>query len=119
MNPGERWVLLGPNGAGKSTLIVALSGLLQPNAGCILMQGKPLADWPGEALAKQRAWCPQFWLDPFPVSAWETVACALFALLALVLRVGSAPTGLEPRPRSRPLPTRTIGGAPVPSSPER
>ncbi|MDP5239157.1 ABC transporter ATP-binding protein [Uliginosibacterium sp. 31-16] len=80
MNPGERWVLLGPNGAGKSTLLVALAGLLSPNAGCILMQGRQLTDWPGEALAKQRAWCPQFWLDPFPVSAWETVACALFAL---------------------------------------
>jgi len=80
MNPGERWVLLGPNGAGKSTLLVALAGLLPPNAGSILLQGKPLADWPGEALARQRAWCPQFWLDPFPVSAWETVACALFAL---------------------------------------
>ena len=80
INPGERWVLLGPNGAGKSTLIVALAGLLAPNAGSILLQGRPLADWPGEALAKQRAWCPQFWLDPFPVSAWETVACALLAM---------------------------------------
>ncbi|MBS1207636.1 MAG: transporter family protein [Proteobacteria bacterium] len=80
MNPGERWVLLGPNGAGKSTLLVALAGLLPPNAGSILLHGKPLAGWPGEALARQRAWCPQFWLDPFPVSAWETVACALFAL---------------------------------------
>ena len=80
MNPGERWVLLGPNGAGKSTLILALTGLLPPNAGNILLDNKPLADWNGAALARQRAWCPQFWLDPFPVSAWETVACALLAL---------------------------------------
>ncbi len=29
--------------------------------------------------ARTRAWCPQFWLDPFPVSAWETVACATIA----------------------------------------
>ena len=30
-------------------------------------------------LAQHRAWCPQFWLDPFPVSGWETVACAVQA----------------------------------------
>ena len=80
VSPGERWVLLGPNGAGKSTLLVALAGLLPPNAGSILLGGKPLAAWNGAELARQRAWCPQFWLDPFAVSAWETVACALLAL---------------------------------------
>lgn len=80
MHPGERWVLLGPNGAGKSTLILALAGLLPANAGSILLNDRPLASWKAAELARQRAWCPQFWLDPFPVSAWETVACALLAL---------------------------------------
>lgn len=79
MQAGERWVLLGPNGAGKSTLLLAAAGLLQPNAGSILLDGRKLADWRSEELARQRAWCPQFWLDPFPVTAWETVACALLA----------------------------------------
>lgn len=77
---GERWVLLGPNGAGKSTLLVALAGLLQPNAGNILIDDRAITAWRAAELAKKRAWCPQFWLDPFPVSAWETVACALLAL---------------------------------------
>jgi len=76
---GERWVVLGPNGAGKSTLLVAIAGLLEPNAGSIRLEHRALHDWPAETLARQRAWCPQFWLDPFPVSAWETVACALLA----------------------------------------
>lgn len=76
---GERWVLLGPNGAGKSTLLMTLAGLVAPNSGRILLDERPLAAWPAAALAKRRAWCPQFWLDPFPVSAWETVACALLA----------------------------------------
>lgn len=78
--PGERWVLLGPNGAGKSTLLLALAGLVAPNAGSITLDARRLADWPAAELARRRAWCPQFWLDPFPVSAWETVACVLLAL---------------------------------------
>lgn len=79
LQAGERWVLLGPNGAGKSTLLLALAGLLAPNAGSITLNGKPLTSWRATELARARAWCPQFWLDPFPVSAWETVACALLA----------------------------------------
>jgi iron complex transport system ATP-binding protein len=78
-HPGERWVLLGPNGSGKSTLLMAVAGLVSPDAGCLTLGERPLADWRSEALARCRAWCPQFWLDPFPVSAWETVACAVLA----------------------------------------
>lgn len=79
LHAGERWVLLGPNGAGKSTLLLALAGLLKPNTGRIILGGQALDKWHNESLARQRAWCPQFWLDPFPVAAWETVACALLA----------------------------------------
>ena len=79
MQAGERWVLLGPNGAGKSTLLMTLAGLIPPAAGQILFDEKPLSAWPAADLARRRAWCPQFWLDPFPVSAWETVACSLLA----------------------------------------
>jgi iron complex transport system ATP-binding protein len=77
--PGERWVVLGPNGAGKSTLLMAIAGLIAPDAGRIVLGERAIADWRSEALARCRAWCPQFWLDPFPVSAWETVACAVLA----------------------------------------
>jgi len=77
--PGERWVVLGPNGAGKSTLLMAIAGLIAPDAGRIVLGERTIADWRSEALACCRAWCPQFWLDPFPVSAWETVACAVLA----------------------------------------
>lgn len=40
--PGEVHVLLGENGAGKSTLIGMLCGLLQPDAGIIRIDGKPV-----------------------------------------------------------------------------
>jgi len=77
--PGERWVILGPNGAGKSTLLMAVAGLLPPNAGRVFLGDRALSGWPGEELARARAWCPQLWLDPFPVTACETVAAAVLA----------------------------------------
>lgn len=36
--------LLGPNGCGKSTLIKLIAGLLQPNNGEILVDGKPVSE---------------------------------------------------------------------------
>ncbi len=41
-NAGEIHVLLGENGAGKSTLIGILAGMQQPDAGEILIGGKPV-----------------------------------------------------------------------------
>lgn len=38
--PGEVHALLGENGAGKSTLVNILSGVVQPDAGTILMRGQ-------------------------------------------------------------------------------
>lgn len=78
-SPGERWVILGPNGAGKSTLLMALAGLLAPDTGRVVLGDRDLERWRGHDLARARAWCPQFWLDPFPVTACETVASALLA----------------------------------------
>jgi NitT/TauT family transport system ATP-binding protein len=40
---GELAVLLGPSGCGKSTVFRAIAGLLQPDAGSILIDGQPVA----------------------------------------------------------------------------
>jgi fructose transport system ATP-binding protein len=40
--PGEILAVIGDNGAGKSTLIKALSGAIVPDAGEILLDGKPV-----------------------------------------------------------------------------
>lgn len=40
--PGERIAVLGPNGAGKSTFFLCLNGVLTPESGQILLDGKPV-----------------------------------------------------------------------------
>ncbi|RLC89865.1 MAG: ABC transporter ATP-binding protein [Chloroflexi bacterium] len=42
--PGERVGLIGPNGAGKTTLFLAICGVLKPNAGEIVLFGKPVTN---------------------------------------------------------------------------
>lgn len=42
LEPGRIVGLLGPNGSGKSTLIKLINGILTPNAGTILVDGKPV-----------------------------------------------------------------------------
>lgn len=81
--PSAAWTaVVGPNGAGKSTLLRAMAGLVSPSPrraggardaaraggaqgegfhmhGEVLLQGRPLAAWPADELARQRAWLGQ------------------------------------------------------------
>lgn len=75
---GERWVILGPNGAGKSSLLFALAGVRAVEAGAIDIAGRPLARWSIEALAAERAYVGDRWLDPFPAGVLETVLTARY-----------------------------------------
>jgi len=43
---GARHALIGPNGAGKTTVINQLTGVLKPNAGRILLEGRDITDLP-------------------------------------------------------------------------
>lgn len=77
VNAGERWVVLGPNGAGKSSLLSAMAGIFPLRAGEVRLQDRPLRQWRAQELADWRAWCPQFWSDPFPSTVAETAAIAM------------------------------------------
>ena len=38
--PGEQCLLLGPSGSGKTTLLHAIAGLLRPDAGKVVIDGR-------------------------------------------------------------------------------
>ncbi|MBU2712776.1 ATP-binding cassette domain-containing protein [Zooshikella harenae] len=59
MNPGELVVLSSENGSGKSTLLGILRGVIQPDQGEVLLDGKPLASFNDEALTQQVVYLPQ------------------------------------------------------------
>ncbi len=68
VHEGEIFGLLGPNGAGKTTSINMLCGLLKPDAGLVLIHGKPVKD--GDAGIRSRVGvCPQ------NITLWNTLTC--------------------------------------------
>lgn len=60
MPRGQLTVLLGANGCGKSTLLKALAGQIPPQSGAILLEQRPLADWPAVERARRLAYLPQY-----------------------------------------------------------
>lgn len=46
VNPGEIVGLLGPNGAGKTTSFRMACGMIDPDAGNVMLQGKDVTSWP-------------------------------------------------------------------------
>jgi iron complex transport system ATP-binding protein len=71
--PGELVGLIGPNGSGKSTIIKALSRLLKPTAGTIMVDGKTITSIPRRELACLVGVVPQLPLLPSSFTAFEIV----------------------------------------------
>jgi iron complex transport system ATP-binding protein len=71
--PGSRLAILGRNGAGKSTLLSTLAGLRAPDAGTLLLAGKPYAEHGPRAAARLRGWLGQDRSDPFASTVLEAV----------------------------------------------
>jgi branched-chain amino acid transport system ATP-binding protein len=44
-------VLIGPNGHGKTTLLRAISGIVRPTSGQVLLDGQDVTGWPAERIA--------------------------------------------------------------------
>jgi len=55
LRAGETVALVGPSGAGKSSLVNLLPRFIEPSAGTVCLDGRPLPDWNLRALRRQFA----------------------------------------------------------------
>ena len=73
VNRGEFVGILGPNGSGKSTLLQAISGLLPPQQGRIIVKSEAVGALPSRLRAQILAVVPQSTDVRFPFSCLEIV----------------------------------------------
>ncbi|MDN0094873.1 ABC transporter ATP-binding protein [Yersinia rohdei] len=71
---GEFTVIVGPNACGKSTLLRALSRLLKPLAGQVILDGKNIASIDTRQVARQLGLLPQSSQAPDGISVLDLVA---------------------------------------------
>ena len=71
---GAFYAVIGPNGCGKTTLLKLLLGALDPHAGRIAYDDRPLDDWPRRELARRVGVVPQSEELVFPLTVRELVA---------------------------------------------
>lgn len=73
VRPGEMVGLIGPNGCGKSTIIRALSRVIAPRSGKILLDGRDISRIPRYVLARRLGVVSQAPLLPSAFTAFEIV----------------------------------------------
>ena len=78
---GEFVAVIGANGAGKSTLLATLAGLIRPDQGSIVLNGRNLAAFGRPELARIRAYLPQDPRCEWPIPVERLVALGLTPVL--------------------------------------
>ena len=59
LGPGESLAVEGPSGVGKTSLLMALAGLIAPEAGRVVVAGHPLDDATADPWRARLGWMPQ------------------------------------------------------------
>jgi iron complex transport system ATP-binding protein len=70
---GEMVGLLGPNGSGKTTLLRLISGVLRPQQGTVMLDGRDAREWGRREIARRVAVVPQEMHVPFAFTVEELV----------------------------------------------
>jgi len=76
--PGSFTVIVGPNACGKSTLLRALSRLLKPTAGQVVLDGRDIASYPSKEVARRLGLLPQTSLAPEGIAVADLVSRGRF-----------------------------------------
>lgn len=71
---GAFTVIVGPNACGKSTLLRALARLLAPAAGQVLLDQRPIGEFPAREVARQLGLLPQSATAPDGITVADLVA---------------------------------------------
>jgi len=79
LEKGKMTALIGPNGCGKSTILRAMSGLISPSSGQVLLNGSSIAKQPRKLLAKRLAFLPQAPQIPDNMTVLQLVEQGRFA----------------------------------------
>lgn len=67
-------VIVGANACGKSTLLRALSRLIQPSAGQVMLDGKAISHYPAKEVARRLGLLPQTSIAPDGITVADLVA---------------------------------------------
>jgi ABC-type cobalamin/Fe3+-siderophores transport system ATPase subunit len=71
---GSFTVIIGPNACGKSTLLRALSGLLAPKQGAVVLDGEAISSYRAKEVARRLGLLPQTATAPEGISVADLVA---------------------------------------------
>jgi ABC-type cobalamin/Fe3+-siderophores transport system ATPase subunit len=94
VGPGTFVGVLGPNGSGKSTLLKLLGRLLTPDAGTVVLDGRPIAEWPRQIVARRIAMVPQETHPAFEYTVLELVLMGRYPHLGALAIEGPADIGI-------------------------
>jgi iron complex transport system ATP-binding protein len=78
LEAGRIYGLVGPNGSGKSTLLKIVARQIEPAAGGVNFEGRPLSAWGNRAFARNVAYMPQFTPATDGMTVRELVALGRF-----------------------------------------
>ncbi|MGU3401600.1 ABC transporter ATP-binding protein [Brucellaceae bacterium D45D] len=90
VKPGELLVLIGPNGCGKSTTLRLMAGLMRPDCGRILLDGRDMSVFSRRQLSQQVALLTQAGQMPSAMQVRDLVGMGRYAHQHLLARASQA-----------------------------